>query len=68
MPIIFRVVVKPTPSIAQPQHTINITTKENTILEIKGRHDPCIATRIVPVIESACAIAILDLLKGDGKV
>lgn len=62
MPIIFRVAIKPTPSISLPQNTINISTKENEILEIKGRHDPCIVQRAVAVIESMTAFIILDLL------
>lgn len=62
MPIIFRVAIKPTPSISIPQNTINISEKINEILEIKGRHDPCIVQRAVPVIESITAFAILDLL------
>ena len=52
MPLLFRVVVKPTASIYQPQHTVNIKTHEETILEIKGRHDPCIVPRAVPVVEA----------------
>ncbi len=63
MPITFRVAVKPTPSIAQKQKTINLETQENDILEIKGRHDPCIVLRAVPVIEAITAITILDLLQ-----
>ena len=62
MPIIFKVAIKPTPSISLPQNTINISEKTNEILEIKGRHDPCIVQRAVPVIESITAFAILDLL------
>ncbi|MCF2612752.1 chorismate synthase [Fusobacterium perfoetens] len=62
MPIIFRVAIKPTPSISLPQHTINISEKTNEILEIKGRHDPCIVQRAVPVIENITAFTILDLI------
>lgn len=61
MPILFRVAFKPTPSIAREQKSIDPATKENIILQIKGRHDPCIVPRAVPVVEAACAIAILDL-------
>lgn len=60
MPLIFRVAVKPTPSIAQPQRTVRLSTMENTALEIHGRHDPCIVPRAVPVVEAAAAIAIYD--------
>ena len=62
MPIIFRAAIKPTASISQKQNTVNLETHENTELEIKGRHDPCIVVRAVPVIENATAIAILDLM------
>ena len=62
MPIDFTVAIKPTPSIALPQNTVNITEKKNTILEIKGRHDPCIVPRAIPVIEAIAAWTVLDLL------
>lgn len=61
MPIIVNVVIKPTPSIAKEQLTLNIETNEKEKLIIKGRHDPCIAVRAVPVIEASLAVAILDL-------
>ena len=60
MPIIFRAAIKPTPSISRPQQTVDLETGEITTLEIKGRHDPCIVPRAVPVIEAAAAIAIFD--------
>ena len=62
MPIIFNCAVKPTPSIGKEQETINFITKENTKLEIKGRHDPAIIRRICPVVDSMCALVICDLL------
>ncbi len=62
MPLIFTVGFKPTPSIAKPQQTVNLLTKEITTLQIKGRHDPCIVPRAVPVVEAAAAIAIYDLI------
>ena len=60
MPLLFCTVVKPTPSISKAQQTVNLTTGEVTTLEIKGRHDPCIVPRAVPVVEAAAAIAIFD--------
>lgn len=60
MPINFRVVIKPTPSISKIQNTINVKDKQNCELEIEGRHDPCIVPRAVVVIESIMAIALLD--------
>ena len=65
MPVIFDVVIKPTPSISRPQETVNFQTGENTTIEIKGRHDPCIVPRAVPVVEAAAAIAIFDLILGN---
>ena len=61
--ITFTVAFKPTPSIAQKQQTINIETKENVELEIKGRHDPCIVFRAVAVVEAMAAIGILDMVE-----
>lgn len=61
MPIIIKTAIKPTPSISQKQSTVNINTKENTVLEIKGRHDPCIVHRARVVVDSMVAIGILDL-------
>ncbi len=61
-PMIFRVAVKPTPSIARPQKTARISTSEVETLVVTGRHDPCIVPRAVPVVEAACAIALFDLL------
>ena len=62
MPIVFRAAVKPTSSIAQEQDTVDLETGENAKLCVHGRHDPCIVPRAVPVIESAAAIALLDML------
>ena len=62
MPIIFRAAIKPTPSIAQKQNTVDLQKGENAELEIKGRHDPCIVPRAVPVIEAAAAIAMANLI------
>ena len=62
MPIVFNVAIKPTPSIFKPQDTIDVSKGENTVLSLKGRHDPCIVVRAVPVIEAVCAMAIYDLL------
>ena len=62
MPVIFKAAIKPTPSISKPQNTISLSKLENSELKIKGRHDPCIAHRAVPVIEAAAACVILDLI------
>ncbi len=60
-PIVVRAAVKPTPSIARPQRSVNPDSWENVELKIKGRHDPCIVPRAVAVMEAALALAILDL-------
>lgn len=60
MPVIFRVAVKPTPSIACPQQSVDLNTMQSETLRITGRHDPCIVPRAVPVIEAAAAIAAYD--------
>jgi chorismate synthase len=62
MPITFRVAVKPTPSIAKEQDTIDLINKKNVKLKIEGRHDACIVPRAVPVIEAITAIAIYDMM------
>ena len=62
MPLVLRAAFKPTPSIAQPQRTVRLSTGEETVLEIRGRHDPCIAHRAVPVVEAVTAAVLLDLL------
>ena len=65
MPVIFRTTVKPTPSISRPQQSVSLRQGEVRELIVKGRHDPCIVPRAVPVIEAAAAIAIYDLILGN---
>lgn len=62
MPLIFRVAVKPTPSIGKLQNTVDMSNRADASIEIKGRHDPCIVPRAIPVIEAVAAIVILDLM------
>lgn len=62
MPVVFKAAIKPTPSVAKKQKSINLFTKTNEELEIKGRHDPCIVQRAVPVLEAAAALEVLDLV------
>ena len=62
MPIAVRVTVKPTPSIAKPCRTINVNEKRETLLEIKGRHDVCIAPRAVAAVVAAASIALFDAI------
>lgn len=65
MPLIFRAAIKPTPSIARPQQSVSLRNAQQQELVVKGRHDPCIVSRAVPVIEAAAAIALFDLLLGN---
>ena len=65
MPILFRAGFKPTPSIAQPQQSVCLSQQQPQTLLVKGRHDPCIVARAVPVVEAAAAIAIYDLILGN---
>ena len=58
-PLILRIAVKPTASIAQPQRTTN-ERGENVEIEVLGRHDPCIVPRAVPVVENMAAAILLD--------
>lgn len=62
LPIVFRVAVKPTPSISKKQWSVNMKTGEPVEIEIKGRHDPCIVYRALPCVEAAAAIAIYNAL------
>ena len=62
MPVTLRTAIKPTPSISRPQQTVSLSAMENTELVIRGRHDPCIAHRAVPVVEAVTATVLLDLL------
>ncbi len=62
MPIVIQAAFKPTPSISRPQKTIDYINKTDAILEIKGRHDPCVVPRAVPCVEAALAIALASFL------
>ena len=67
MPLVFRAAIKPTPSIAMEQGSVNLETLTEEKLRVGGRHDPCIVPRAVPVIEAAAAIAVYDALLGRKK-
>ena len=54
--------MKPTPSIYLEQDTVDLENKTNAKLAVRGRHDPCISLRAVPVVESAAAIALTSLM------
>lgn len=62
MPVIVRVAIKPTPSIAKNQKTVDLLEMNDTTIQIKGRHDPCIVPKAVPVVESSVAMVLVDQL------
>ncbi len=62
MPVVFRCAVKPTPSISKDQETVDFIKNENTVLSVKGRHDPCIVHRARVVVDSITALVLCDLL------
>ena len=66
MPVVFRLAVKPTPSIGKPQDSVDLKDRINRELSVKGRHDPCIVPRAVPVAEAVTALVIYDMLLCDG--
>ncbi|MBQ6053337.1 MAG: chorismate synthase [Clostridia bacterium] len=70
MPIVFRVAFKPTPSIGKEQKTVDLETVTDTVITVKGRHDPCVAVRAVPAVEAIAAIVMLDILleENDGII
>ena len=62
MPVVFEVTFRPIPSIGLPQESVDLRTGEEVEMEIRGRHDPCIVPRAVPVIEAAAALAACEVL------
>jgi chorismate synthase len=62
MPLVFSVVIKPTPSIGLPQRTVDIRTGDNKEIQVRGRHDPCIVHRALPAVEAAAALAVCEIL------
>ncbi len=61
-PVVCRIAVKPTPSISKPQRSVDMAKMEEVELKIKGRHDPCICPRIVPVAEAMVRLVLVDYL------
>lgn len=68
MPIVFKTAVKPTPSISKQQSSVDLAENKACELVIKGRHDACIVPRILPVIEAATALVVLDFLLESEKI
>ncbi len=68
MPIVVRIAVKPTPSIAKEQRTVDLLRGKNVKIKITGRHDPCIVPRIVPVAEAMLALVLADHARRSGLI
>ena len=66
--IVFTVAVKPTPSIAKEQRSVDLDTGEDTLISVRGRHDPCIALRACPCVEAAAAVVVLDHMMERAKL
>jgi len=67
-PVLFRVAVRPTPSIRLTQRTVNLETGRKTEISVEGRHDTCFALRLPPVIEAAAALVFADLMMLEGRI
>ena len=67
MPVDFRVAIKPTSSIRKELETVNLVSKEKDSIRVRGRHDPCIAIRALPVVQCMSAFSILDLMLLSGN-
>jgi chorismate synthase len=68
MPIVVRVAVKPTSSIAKEQCTVNLSRMEDAKIKVGGRHDPCVVPKAVPVVEAAVAITLVDHMLRAGVI
>jgi chorismate synthase len=67
-PLVLRLAIKPTPSIAKQQRTVSLSLHENAELIVHGRHDPCVAHRAVPVVEAVTALVLLDTLLEEHRI
>jgi chorismate synthase len=68
MPLVVRVAIKPTSSIAMEQATVDIKKMENTNIKVGGRHDVCIVPRAVPVVEAMIAVTLCDFAMRAGLI
>jgi chorismate synthase len=68
MPIVMRVAIKPTPSIAKEQQTVNLSSMQDAAISVRGRHDPCVVPKAVPAVEAAVAITLVDHMIRSGFI
>jgi chorismate synthase len=68
MPLVCKISVKPTPSIAKKQRTVDMAKMEDASIAVKGRHDPSIVPRVVPVAEAMVALVITDHMILSGRI
>lgn len=68
MPLVFRAVFKPTPSIGLEQDSVDLKTKQNVRLTVRGRHDKCLVPRAAVVVEAVTAIVLLDMMTEEGRI
>jgi chorismate synthase len=68
MPIVVSVAVKPTSSIAKEQPTVNLRSMEDATITVKGRHDPCVVPKAVPVVEASMATVLADHMTRAGLI
>ncbi|MDR0791559.1 MAG: chorismate synthase [Methanomassiliicoccaceae archaeon] len=61
MPLVFRTAFKPTPSISKEQRSVDLSAMKDTVISVKGRHDPCIVPRAVSVVEAVTALILADV-------
>ena len=65
MPLAVRAAFKPTPSIALEQRSVSLGRREDATLAVRGRHDPCVVPRAVPVVEAVVACVVMDMVLWD---
>ena len=68
MPLLLRVAFKPPSSIAKEQKTVNLAKMEESALEVRGRHDPCVVPKAVPVVQAMVSVEIVDLMIRGGMI
>jgi len=68
MPLVFRTAFKPTPSISKEQRSVDLSVMKNTVISVKGRHDPCVVPRAVSVVEAVTALVLADVSFSEGLI